>query len=284
MPLSAAINTSTRTATPRDKFQRCSIWLLFGLFALRFVFQWLDTFGGLTLPVPDSIELTLIFTAFAIMHATSQLGWKRALAFLTICAVVSWCFEAVGIATGLVYGPYHYGTQLGAKLGSVPVIIPLAWFMMVYASWVVARLLLHGTRDPSSPFGTAARVVISAMAMTTWDTVMDPGKALSGAWTWEEGGIYFGVPVHNFLGWLMTTLTIYTLTELSFRRFPKVHPIANSQLYAGLPALAYALIAVDNILIPGLPALRVVALFGMGFTALLAVMRLALVRPDDATW
>jgi Carotenoid biosynthesis protein len=47
-----------------------------------------------------------------------------------LAVVVSWAFEKVGIATGLIYSPYHYSARLGVKLGAVPVIIPLAWFMM----------------------------------------------------------------------------------------------------------------------------------------------------------
>jgi len=159
-----------------------------------------------------------MFTAFSVLHAASILGWRRSLAFLLVCAVVSWCFEEVGVSTGLVYGAYHYSSRLGAKLGEVPLIIPLAWFMMVYASWTVARLLLDGAGSSTSGGGTAARIVTAAMVMTAWDTVMDPGMARSGAWTWEPGGAYFGVPLHNFAGWLATTITVYTVAELLFRR------------------------------------------------------------------
>jgi len=154
--------------------------------------------------VPGSIGFTLMFTAFSVLHAASILGWRRSLAFLLVCAVVSWCFEEVGVSTGLVYGAYHYSSRLGAKLGEVPLIIPLAWFMMVYASWTwqgccwMAPARRHRR-------GTAARIVTAAMVMTAWDTVMDPGMARSGAWTWEPGGAYFGVPLHNFAGWLATT-------------------------------------------------------------------------------
>ena len=110
-------------------------WLLFALLTLRFVAIWADAFAGAGLPVPGSIGFTLMFTTFSVLHAASILGWPRSLAFFLVCAVVSWCFEEVGVSTGLVYGAYHYSSRLGAKLGEVPLIIPLAWFMMVYASW-----------------------------------------------------------------------------------------------------------------------------------------------------
>jgi putative membrane protein len=256
--------------------------LLFAVLALRFVFAWANTFAGLSLPSLGDIGFTLVFTAFSVLHAGSTLGWRRAIAFLVICAVVSWAFEAVGIATGLVYGPYHYSAQLGAKLGGVPVIIPLAWFMMVYASWVVAQILLQDAVGLMSLLTTAARVIIAAMAMTAWDTVMDPGKARAGVWTWEQGGAYFGVPLHNFVGWIATTVTVYSIAELFFRRMPPANKVVANALYAGLPVLAYSFVAIDNILRPSLPALQVVAFFGMGFIALLALFRLILPKPSAA--
>lgn len=262
---------------------RGAVFVLGGLLVLRFAAVWANAFAGTTLPVPGSIGFTLLFTAFSLLHVISTLGWRRALSFFVACAGVSWCFEAVGIATGLVYGPYHYGDRLGVKLGAVPVIIPLAWFMMVYASWVVARLLLQEVGEPASWPATAARVVVAAMAMTAWDTVMDPGMARAGAWTWEQGGAYFGVPEHNFAGWLVTTLSVYALAELIFRRLDPDWVGRVQGLYGGLPALLYALLALDRVLLPSLPELRIVAAFGMGFVALLALLRLALTQPVDAT-
>ncbi len=46
------------------------------------------------------------------------------------------------VRTGLVFGAYHYSDMLGIKLGHVPVLIPLGWFMMIYPSRVVAKAIL----------------------------------------------------------------------------------------------------------------------------------------------
>ena len=230
---------------------RAAVWVLLGVLVLRFAAMWLDAFVGVSIPVParGNIEFTLVFTAFSVLHAGCVLGWRRAAAFFALCAVVTWSFEAVGIATGLVYGAYHYGTWLGPKLGAVPVIIPLAWFMMVYASWIVASLLISSGQGAGvSSRGAAARVVVAAMVMTAWDTVMDPGMARSGAWVWEHAGAYFGVPERNFVGWVVTTGTVYALAEVVMRRVSRGGAaVSAGRGFGVLPAVVYGLVAVDKI-------------------------------------
>ena len=102
------------------------------------------TLGGLN-------GLIIILLLFSLWHASVALGVRLTLAFFAITTVTSWTFEEVSVLTGLVYGPYHYTATLGPWLGSVPILIPLAWFMLVYPSYVVANLIVHGW-----PVGTPA--------------------------------------------------------------------------------------------------------------------------------
>jgi putative membrane protein len=260
-----------------DQVRRLLVWVLLGALLLRFAFAWADTFAGASLPRIGSSGFTLIFAAFSILHASDLLGWRRALIFLVACVVISWGFESVGVATGAVYGNYHYSDALGVKVGAVPFIIPLAWFMMVYASWIVAHILLADAGNPASIGGALARAVIAAAAMTSWDVVMDPGMARKGVWTWENGGAYFGVPFQNFVGWMLTTLTVYVVVALIFRGVAGRRVPETSRLYVGLPALAYTIVAIDQLLNASAPELYVVAAFGICLLALLALLRLALV-------
>jgi uncharacterized membrane protein len=82
---------------------------------------------------------TLVGFSFALLHAGQREGWWHALYLLVLVFAVSLLFESVGVATGLVYGPYHYTNKLGPLfLGLVPYLIPVAWFMMSYPSFVIA--------------------------------------------------------------------------------------------------------------------------------------------------
>jgi Carotenoid biosynthesis protein len=82
-----------------------------------------------------------------------------------------WTFEEVSVLTGLVYGPYHYTATLGPWLGSVPVLTPLAWFMLVYPSYVVANLIVHGW-----PVGTPAAFVVGGTIRQVGGTIGGPGE------------------------------------------------------------------------------------------------------------
>lgn len=163
---------------------------------------------------------TLLTFLVAVLHAGQRKGWRRALILLAVVFVVGITFESVGVATGLVYGPYHYTERLGPKLlGLVPILIPVAWFMMMYASLTIAELIVpQALLSPRSRRWLVAAV--GGIAMTAWDLAMDPLMVAGGYWVWEAQGSYFGIPLQNYLGWWLTTFTallIYQAVEAELR-------------------------------------------------------------------
>ena len=187
--------------------------------------------GLVALPViPGGLNsLIVILLLFSLWHASVALGVRLTLAFFAITTVTSWIFEEIGVATGLVYGSYHYTATLGPWLGSVPVLIPLAWFMLVYPSYVVANLIVDGwpVGTPGGRGHLVRLALVGALVMTAWDLVVDPilSGPTVGAWVWERGGPYYGVPVQNYLGWIATTFTIYLLYRSVERRW-RLQPVS----------------------------------------------------------
>ncbi|HEY9125596.1 MAG TPA: carotenoid biosynthesis protein [Acidobacteriaceae bacterium] len=243
-------------------------WVLFAaisyLIFAEAMAPWID------LPGLGNIGFTVVFVLFALLHCAAQEGWARTGAFFAISAAVSFLLEEMGVRTGLIFGPYHYSDMLGAKLGHVPVLIPLAWFMMIYPSWRVAEAILRPLRAASLK-GIASLALTAAFVMTAWDTVMDPGMAAAGNWTWEQGGPYFGVPLHNYFGWLLTTFLVYAMTGLAWRGMKRRGAVSAG--FAFLPVLVYSLHALRYVLSNHIAALKLVALFAMGFPALLALLK-----------
>ena len=241
--------------------------------------------GVVALPsVPGGLKmLTAVLALFSLFHAWYSLGGRLTLAFFALSATISWVFEQVGVTTGLVFGAYHYTDYLGAKLGDVPLLIPLAWFMMVYPSYVIAGLAVE-RRPTGTPSGAAALVrlaAVSAVVMTAWDLVVDP--ILSGpdarAWIWENGGPYFGIPIQNYFGWLLTTFTVYlAYRALEQRAAPApAGPVTAS--VAALAVAAYGAMLAAELLSGVLPAgVAVIGPLVMGAPIAVAAVRL---RPHN---
>jgi putative membrane protein len=75
---------------------------------------------------------------------------------------------------------------------------------------VAATLLGGAVRRLNGNVARAALPVVAAFVMTQWDVVMDPPEAtISKAWIWHGGGAHFGVPLSNYLGWLLTSWLFY---------------------------------------------------------------------------
>lgn len=222
------------------------------------------------LPSLGNIGFTLMFVLFSILHCAVGNGWKKTATFFLLAAFISYALEEIGVRTGWVYGAYHYSGLLGPKLGHVPFLIPLAWFMMIYPSWVLARALLRGVKT-RSPLGLAGQAIVAAMVMTAWDTVMDPGMAAAGTWVWERGGAYFGVPLQNYFGWLLTTFLVYLGAGVLWRTAEMTAGFRSR--FATLPIVVYMFYGISYIMPRRIPALQVVALFAMVLPALVALMQ-----------
>lgn len=74
----------------------------------------------------------MALTLFAVLHAATNFGWRAGLLMFFATTLMTWSFEQIGVVTGAVYGAYHYSGMLGPKIGAVPLLIPPAWFMMIY--------------------------------------------------------------------------------------------------------------------------------------------------------
>ena len=270
--------------------------LLIAAIALLAVFAYdavlrLAVSGVVTLPsVPGGLKmLTAVLALFSLAHAWYALGARHTLAFFGLSAAISWAFEQVGVVTGLVFGAYHYTDYLGPKLGHVPYLIPLAWFMMIYPSYIIANLTLsrRPTGTPRGPVALVQLAAVSAAVMTVWDLVVDP--ILSGpsarAWIWESGGPYFGIPIQNYLGWLATTFTVYLAYRAIEQRVAPEPDFAGSMpgWVAALPVTAYALMLASNLLSGVTPAgVAPIGLVAMGIPIAVATVRLWRIRSPEA--
>ena len=109
------------------------------------------------------------------------------LAYLAV-AILGFSAEVIGVQTGLVFGAYHYGAALGAKLLEVPLIISLNWALVITASISIATYFLKQRWS----------VVLSgALLATVFDVLLEQIAPRLDFWVFDAG-----MPtLHNYLGW-----------------------------------------------------------------------------------
>ena len=221
------------------------MWIFLAAFALVTVYNVIVLYFNLfRLFNPILTPLTTLFGfGFALLHASLRWNWRAALTLFIISFVVSLAFESFGVATGLIYGPYHYTDKLGPKfLGLVPYLIPAAWFMMMYPSLVIAEQIA-----PRSD-GWKRGLIVAALGgfiMTAWDVVMDPMMVRGGHWVWEVEGVYFGIPLQNYWGWWLTTFCVFLVNWLIASRNSEQAKVGDDRL----AVLSYILTGLSGVMV-----------------------------------
>ena len=167
--------------------QRASMQLLIGTILLRpYVFGFLAAF---------------------LVAGVRDLGWRRTLGFGAAVWPIAWLSEFSSTRIGIPFGLYHYtGTTRGQELflGNVPFMDSLSFTFLAYAAFCLARTALAGRR--ASRVGLA---LASGALMMALDVVIDPLAVRGDRWFlgrifyYPKGGVYFGVPLSNFLGWVV---------------------------------------------------------------------------------
>ncbi len=190
---------------------------------------------------------TLMAFTFAVDHGIQRLDRRRALLLLAVTAGVRLLFECIGVATGWIYGPYAYTDRLGFKfLGLVPLIIPVAWFMMSYPSFIITSRILKPL--PNLAAWRLAFAALGALVMTAWDVAMDPMMVAAGHWVWQNPGPFFGIPLQNYWGWWLTIFVAF----LAFLVIGRVSPASletTDRTFERQAVLSYTIAGLSTVLV-----------------------------------
>ena len=186
--------TAART-TPSASFATRVPWLLAAAAILAQI-AWPLTSGDTR--VLTTQVVVALFAGASISHAWVHRGARWALTYTAIVWTYGLVIEYVGTSTGFPFSPYEYTDALSPQVFGVPVLVPLAWSMMAYPALLVGRRLARGT---------AARIAISAYALSSWDLFLDPQMVDEGYWVWLSDlpglpGVP-QIPMVNYLGWLL---------------------------------------------------------------------------------
>jgi putative membrane protein len=167
---------------------------------------------GLSLPLFR--ELFLNLTPFAILLSIFFLiifhepePDRKTLNAFAIILVVTWGIEAIGVATGVIFGFYNYGSGLGLKLLDTPLLIGLNWLFLIYVTSCITDRI---------PVNRVIRIIIASLLMVLYDFIMENVAMDLDMWRFN-GGM---PPVRNYLAWFVIALIIHAaikLTGITFR-------------------------------------------------------------------
>ena len=129
----------------------------------------------------------------------------KLLYFLIFIGILGFFYEVLGVKIGILFGSYNYTSVFNLKLFSVPLVMISAWIIIVNYS-------LSFIQNIRNKFF----IIYGSVIMVIIDLVIDP-IAVHGLkiWTWDEQGPYFEIPTHNFFGWFLLSLPIFTLLYFS---------------------------------------------------------------------
>jgi putative membrane protein len=138
--------------------------------------------------------------------------------FFFTAALVGFSSEVVGVNTGKLFGAYQYGKVLGASFKSVPLIIAVNWFLIIYSAGItvhaVIRKLSAGLKDEaqtSSSWMKFASVVLDGATIAVFfDWIMEPVAVKLGYWRWLDGG---DIPAFNYVSWFVISMIILICFE-----------------------------------------------------------------------
>jgi putative membrane protein len=147
------------------------------------------------------------FQAAFLLAGVADLGWRRTLLFAAWVWPLAWLAEFSSTRIGVPFGLYHYtGATRGQELfvANVPFMDSLSFTFLAYAAFCLARAALAGRRVPAPLLA-----LIAGVLMMLLDLVIDPMAVRGDRWFlgrifyYPHGGVYFGVPLSNFVGWMV---------------------------------------------------------------------------------
>ena len=196
-----------------------------------------------------------LFLALYLWAASGAIGWRRTALFTVIAWAVAFATEYSSTRNGIPFGFYNYipatkGRELW--ISNVPFMDSLSFTFLAYVSFALAQWLTFpigaGQREVVAIRRSWPVLCLAAFLFMLIDVVIDPLSLRGDRWflgkfyEYPTPGIYFGVPLTNFLGWGLVGLVIVALFQHCDRLLPEDAPSGSPVRTIFIGAMLYYLI------------------------------------------
>lgn len=160
-------------------------------------------------PVFAKLTVYNLLFASAVMFTYHHKWNTRFISHLAAVFIAGYLVELVGVRTGVIFGEYSYGNNLGIKLLGIPLMIGLNWTLLVYTTGTItARLPIH----------YILQAMLAAGLMVLIDILIEPFAIRYDLWAWHSEEI----PLQNYLAWFIVAWAMLIPFHYS-RLFEKNH-------------------------------------------------------------
>jgi len=177
-------------------------------------------FSGLSLVyIPDSLsykyipEFSIVIILLPSLLALKRnLGLSKTLYITLIISLVALVIEYIGLITHFPYGEFYYNPSLSGQIHS-----SLPWTTgFSYLPFLLGAVSFSYFFTKK----TLPRVIVSTILLLIFDLVIDPGAVAIGMWSYANQGLYYGVPLTNFLGWIVSGAIMSFLAIKLLKKYP----------------------------------------------------------------
>jgi putative membrane protein len=166
---------------------------------------------------------------------------KRAILTIFLLSIFSMIIESIGVITGFPYGSFDYGTRLGTKIGVIPWTVSFGWVPLIIASWSITKNFFKKEK-----YYLLKQIITGTLILVIFDLVLDPGAAKLGFWEWGVNGIYYGIPISNYLGWIFSGIIGISIITLLMKKHKNNN---NFLITAYLGNIFWTIITIMNLMI-----------------------------------
>ena len=161
--------------------------------------------------------LLLIFWNFPLKN-----GWLS-ITIWSLVYLLGMGVELVGVNTGLLFGDYQYGENLGTKIGGVPLLIGVNWVMLTFITGSICKRFIHNKW---------LVLICGALLMVALDFFIEDAAPIFDFWCWEIGY----PPLRNFVDWFIVSFIMQAMmiNELHAEKHPyPINHFASQLLFFG---------------------------------------------------
>lgn len=156
--------------------------------------------------------LLVMTTAIATLTSMSrQLAGQNVMLAATIIGLIGGSVHAIGVITGVPFGPFAYSSNAGPKFfATLAWVMPVLWIIIVLNARGVARLILKPWRKTKN-YGFWIIGVATAL-IVLFNLALEPfATRINGYWVWlptKFPWTWNGTPLINSIGWAITSLLV----------------------------------------------------------------------------